>query len=114
MGCNARKTNKPVVWTAVIFDISFAKYNGISCVRIVICVTLSSTVNPQIVMILHFVAPFTGLHISFALRAFKIAVKQIDGNFRYYVYDILTTFHDDRISGLVISVGYTQTECCNV
>jgi hypothetical protein len=48
-----------------------AKRKGISCVRIVICVTLSSNINPQIVMILHFVAPFTGLHLSFALGVVK-------------------------------------------
>jgi hypothetical protein len=72
-----------VAWTAIIFGVSFAKYNGIPCVRIVICVTQRSTINPQIVMILHTVAPFTGLHLSFVLRAFKITVKHIDGNFQY-------------------------------
>ena len=72
-----------VTWTAVVFGISSAKYNGISCVRIVICVTLISAVNPQIVMILHFVAPFTGLHLSFALQAYKITVKHIDGNLKF-------------------------------
>jgi hypothetical protein len=46
-------------------------------------------------MILYFVAPFTGLHLSFALRAINIAVQHIDGNFQYYIYDFPTTLHDE-------------------
>jgi hypothetical protein len=45
--------------------------------RMEICVALSSNINLQFVMMLHFVDTHTGLHLPFALRASNITVKLI-------------------------------------